>query len=149
MTELARERAQDVMAEMRPLLEAHGAEVGPFDLPLDIDFDRYVQADEADILRIYTARVNDVLVGYAIYFLLFGTHFKSVRSAFEDGFYITPAARASGLWMQLLIFAERALKADGAKLISQHQKVQYPQFAIGLAALGYEHIDNVWGKRLG
>lgn len=149
MTELARERVQDVMAEIRPLLEAHGAEVGHWDIPLDIDFNRYLQADDADILRIYTARVDGELVGYAIYFLLFGTHFKSTRSAFEDGFYVMPERRDSGLWLQLLMYAERELTTDGAKLISQHQKVQFPQFATGLAALGYEHIDNVWGKRLG
>lgn len=147
MTELARERVEEIIPEIRPLLEAQWAEVGRWDMPLDIDFNRYIHSGEA--VHIYTARVDGSLVGFAIYFLLYGTHFQSVKTAFEDSFYVKPEQRDSGLWLQLLMYAERELTADGAKLISQHQKVQFPQFATGLAALGYEHIDNVWGKRLG
>lgn len=146
---LARESAAEVMQQIVPLLQAHYAEVGYFDIPLDPNFDQYAQADAKGMLRVYTARVDTDLVGYAIYFLVRGTHFKTTLTAYEDAFYVTPEKRECGLWLQLLIHAERELARDGAQLISHHQKVQYPNFARGLAALGYEHMDNVWGKRCG
>ena len=81
-----RQKAQDVFKEMIPLLEAHWQEIAHYkDIPLDPDFDAYFRAEDAGMLRVFTARdENDVLIGYAVFLIRFNIHYKSSKQALQD-----------------------------------------------------------------
>jgi GNAT superfamily N-acetyltransferase len=146
----AQECVQDVMAEIEPLLRAHYLEIAHFqDIPLNPDFDRYVRAERAGALRIYTARRNTDLVGYAIYFVQPHLHYSGSLQAQQDVLYLTPETRKGGAGLWLIRYADQELASEGVQVVIQHVKAR-PDLNFGplLERLGYELMDHLYVKRL-
>jgi hypothetical protein len=145
----ARETVASVIEEIQPLLRAHWEEIAHWpDIEFKPALDRYQQLESVNFLRIYTARDEGALVGYAIYVVATGLHSSSTLQAEEDCFYISPAARSRQPWMPLLSLAEASLKAEGVIVMLQHAKQCVPVLGKILKQLHYEPVDQVWAKRL-
>lgn len=141
------EKIEAVLDEIRPLLAAHWEEIAHFrDFALDPAWDEYAKAQERGALRIFTARYSGHLVGYLIYVVGPGLHYKSTLQAIQDIYFVTEQYRG-GLGRRLLRFAEACLKEEGVKVTYQHVKAAH-NFGPMLERQGYELVDLIYGKRL-
>lgn len=146
---IQRETFKAFIAEGLDLVVRHGEEMNPHaDIPLNIDEDTYIQADERGLLRVYTARLDGVLIGYAIFLVQFALNWKLSLTATQTAFYVDPELRMSTCGTRLLRQTERWLRDDGVQLIAQQQFVKHPQLGELLARERYKHSSNIWTKRL-
>lgn len=147
----ARERYDDVIGEILPLLEEHYLAVAHYqDIEFNPDWQRYAQADEVGRLRIYTARCGrGHLIGYAIYLVQTNVHYMQSLQAHQDVLFLLPEWRGGGVGNSLLETSERDLMAMGVQVVYQHIKAKDSRL-LGrfLRTRGYEHVDEIYGKRL-
>lgn len=139
-----------LIAELMPLLQAHYHEVAHFtDIPLDPNWDLYEKIDKMGNLRVYTARIDGVLVGYEAFFVNRSMHYQSALYACEDVLFVDRSARGARIGIGLMQFAHASLKAAGVTVVMHHTKHRED---LNLAPLyrrvGLEPIDDLWGKRL-
>lgn len=105
-----RERIIEVFGEIKPLLEMHWVEIAHYpDIALDPDYDHYVQAERKDMLRIFTARLGHELIGYAIYFVMPGLHYRKSLQAQQDILFLLPQHRKGRLGLRLIRHADEQL----------------------------------------
>ncbi len=162
------ERYQDVINEIWPMLEAHYAEIATDKevKPFDPDLARYVQMEQADMLRIFTARrgwrAADIgtgelidglehpggpLIGYFVSVVIQGLHYQQTTMAINDILYIDPYYRGGTVGYRLLKHATEDLKNLGADILTIHMKTEYP-FRSLLAKLGFHLTEENWEKVL-
>lgn len=143
----AREQIADVIGEIKPLLEAHYREIAHYpDIPLQPNYERYTLAESSEALRIFTARVDGTLVGYAIYFVGFALHYAGSLQAHQDILFVHPDYRRSTVGMRLIRHADEALAKEGVQVIYQHSKAAHSIGPI-LERQGYELVDEIYAKR--
>lgn len=143
-----RETAHGLWDEIMPLLERHWREIARYqDIPLDPDEDRYLGLEEAGILRCYTCRVGEELVGYGIYVVQANAHYKGSLQAHQDVLFLAPEYRKSRIGVGLIRFADDELRAEGVQCVYQHVKEAH-NFGPLLERLGYELVDHIYGRRL-
>lgn len=144
---------RESLAEVRAagverLLERHWAEIAHFkDIPLSVDWAAYEAAEASGALRLFTARVDRQLVGYACYLVRAAPHYLSSVQAVQDVLFLAPEYRKGGLGAELVLYSERELAGEGVQAIYQYSKVAHPMDAL-LTRLGYERIETTWAKRL-
>ena len=89
-----RERFTDFIAEARPLIARHFAEVDQFLVSTGVaDEATYEGIEEAGLLRLYTAREAGRLVGYASFLVRAAAHCANSLHAAHDTLYLVPEAR--------------------------------------------------------
>lgn len=143
----AREQIVDVVEEIKPLLEAHYREIAHYpDIALKPDYQRYIGAEGLGTLRIFTARVDGALVGYAVYFVTPALHYCDSIQAHQDILFVHPDYRRSTVGLRLIRHADESLGREGVQVIYQHSKAAH---SIGrvLERQGYELVDEIYAKR--
>jgi GNAT superfamily N-acetyltransferase len=145
-----RETYEEVVDEIRPLLELHWREVARHpDIPLEPNWTAYEHLQALDILRIYTGREHGRLIGYSIFVVHKDLHYQTSLTADEDLLFLVPEARKGRIGLQLMQFSEAELAAEGVQLVKRRTKVaERLNFGALLERMGYEPIDVVYGKRL-
>lgn len=140
-----REKAMDCIDEALPLLERHWEEIAwTKELSgVDIDRDLYKTLEDAGKLVCVTARHDGALVGYAVYFTRQHGHYKSVKWAVSDIYWIAPEHRGLALGNRMFARVELELKKDGVKVMHTTGKVNHPAAKRLLLARG--HLDIEWG----
>ena len=142
------ERARDLWPEITPLLQQHWQEISTYlDIPLDPDVSRYNEADDADLLRCFTARLGGTLIGYAVFFLA-NLHYRSTKIMIQDVLFILPEYRRGRAGIGLIKFSEDKLREEGVAAVYQHQKIEHPVLGVILKRMGYTMVENIWAKRL-
>lgn len=149
--------SESLWTELMPLLQAHWHEVAHYDdIPLDPDRERYEQMDAMGTLKVYTARTEAPspdrgrLIGYLACFVARSLHYKSSIFATQDVLFVHPDHRGSRTGVGLIAFAHSQLRGEGVQLIFQHVKAR-GDLNVGPMLerwLGYQKIDEVYGKRL-
>lgn len=135
-----------VLEEMAPLAEKHWNEVAHYkDIPLSPNVEQYLKLEELGLLRVYTARDGDRLVGYLVFFINYHMHYMSSLQANQDVFFVDPEYRGFG--SQFLMWCHEQLKKEGVQVVSQHIKAKH-NFGPMLERLGYELVDLIYLKRL-
>lgn len=130
------------------LLTKHYQEIAHFkDIPLGIDWDKYELAQNAGNLRVFTARVDNLIVGYAVYLIGANPHYKSSIQAVQDVLFLERSCRGALIGSKLITFADKELAAEGVQVSFHHSKVAHPMDSI-LKRNGYEMVDTLWAKRL-
>ena len=106
--------------EMHEDMEAHWKEVpfGPYHMPLNLDHESYVSAEEGGYARFYLVYVEDKAVAYMSVFATPMIQHKGELQAVTDAFYVAPDYRKSGVFGRLLEFVEQDLKAQGIRFFS-------------------------------
>lgn len=139
---------QELLEELIPLVVAHDEESSNYpDIPLKIDYKRYLQVEDAGLLALFTARDEKSIVGYNAFFI--HPHFHRMQSlqAYEDVIFISPEARGFG--GQFISWVDEQLRASDVQVIYRHVKVQLaPKHGHLLERKGYDAKEIVYAKRL-
>lgn len=146
----ARECLNNVRHEMQRLLDAHWREVelNQDKIPLQPDWEQYSKLDALNVLHIYTARSNGILVGYVVFFVSPAIHHREYLFAVGDVIYLEPRHRAGLNGIKLLQYAEQALKQTGVSLISINSKVDTPIDSLLKRAV-FTNTERVYTKYIG
>ena len=133
---------KDIYEEMKPLLELHWEElaVNKDIRPLDVDVEGYTRVNEAGLLRIYTVREDNKLIGYAAFVINRSLHYKTWTSAICDVYYIDPVKRKSGLGLEFFKLIVLWLRGYKVNSILTQDKVHKPHKAF-FEALGFKAIE--------
>lgn len=146
----AKECADSVLDEIVPLMIAHDQEIVD-DItrawPLEVDVDRYRLVEAAGMLRVFTARDEGELVGYATFMVVASIHRKSLVVAHEDALYLKPDQRKAGVARRLMDFAEDSLSAE-CVMVMYHSPCGNPRFGTLLARSGYTKYSEHYARRL-
>lgn len=143
------ERVDEVIGDIQPLTRKHYLEIAHYpDIELDPDYPRYRAMEAAGVLRIYTARKDGRLVGYAIFALCPALHYKGSLQATCDILFIDPEQRRGlGIGGALLSHCDLQLAREGAQVVYQRTKAAH-NFSNLLEAKGYTLVDLVHARRL-
>lgn len=137
-----------LFGEILPLANAHWQELNPSsDTPLAINFLRYHDLESAGVLRCFTARHGDTLVGYSLFHVGTGIHCASTKMASHDSLFVEKASRGS-LAIRFIKWCDAQLKEEGVRSITQHSRLDHPIDRL-LLALGYHATETVYTKELG
>lgn len=144
----ARERIHGLWDESRAITEAHWREIAWFrdEIPLSPDRTTFERLEDADMLRVFTARVDGELVGYAVFILSRMLHYDVIQ-AFCDVVFLRQDHRKGYVASTLLNFAEGQCVVAGAKIIAYHGKVDQPHFGRFMKSRGFEAMDTVFVRR--
>jgi hypothetical protein len=144
------ENFSDVIEEAKPLLELHWDELAlnKDQFKLDPNYEAYGLLEKANLVRIFTARSNGKLIGYACYFIHRNLHYKSMIQAVSDIFWLAPEARGSRTAVRFFTFIETALTLYGVHIMHTTHKTAHPAAGRVLEHLGHALIEAVYSKVL-
>lgn len=146
--QFTREKIWDLWGEAWPLLMEHWQEIARYkDIKLNPDFDAYHDAEMNGLLRVYTARAEGLLIGYAAFFVKKNAHYKDSLQAVQDVVFLRKECRRGFVGIKLLEYADAQLANEGVQVVYQHVKVRN-NFSPILKRIGYEKVEEVWAKRL-
>lgn len=150
MISYQQERFDEVIDEIIPLLVSHWHEVGLNKDKMDLnpDYSKYKVFEDLGVIRIYTARDDEKLIGYLVMQVEVLLHYKDHTAARNDVIYIDPKYRNAGLATELIAFAEDKLKSQGVSVIYINTKAHKP-FDSLLEASGFTLNDRLYGKYIG
>lgn len=133
------------MDEMRPLIEQHYLEIAHYqDIALDPHWHFYCTSPA---VRLFTARDDGRLVGYAIFFVSQNKHYMQSMQAVQDILFVHPDHRGGLAGARLIRFCDAQLRDVGCQVVYQHVKSAH-NFGPLLERLGYELVDLIYAKRL-
>jgi hypothetical protein len=140
--------------EFTPLFEEHYETVGHRDpeatgpiWKLNPDWDMYYTIQELNCLHICTVRDNSKLVGYYVNHITTLPHYKQIKAAISDLFFLSKSYRRGIIGKGLFSFMETEVKKAGAQVIKVHHKVYYDISSL-LERLGYFQIEHIYSKSL-
>ena len=148
----ALERYADVHEECRPLHCAQWPETMGLHTPgdADPDYDTIIELEERGVIYLFTARLNNTLVGLMSYMLGDCLQQQGKLTATEMGLWIDPRCREKKLAVNLLTYAEDALRQLGVDYISLSDKGPAGGISLSLLAdhLGYTPASITYTKVL-
>ena len=149
MTTFALEPYAAVVEDIKPLLSAHHQELALYqdEIPLAPDFTQYERACSSGLMRIYTAREDGRLIGYAIFVITPRHSHYAHRWAVNDIFWIDPEYRNFGNGNGLCDFLEEDMRRDGPVVIHIETKISAPALAVLLGMRGYSLVGPSFSKR--
>ena len=147
--EFKQEFLRDCYDEAQELLQMHWSEVAlnKDAIKLNPDIEQYEEAEKAGCLRIFTARADGLLVGYFALIVQRSLHYMDHAFATNDVIFLHPDHRRGYAARKLIEFATQCLEQDGCSMLFINTKVHKP-FDMLLGRMGFDHIENVYAKRL-
>lgn len=136
------------------LLLEHWHELGVHKdvMPLDPDYELMLNAEEAGLFKVWTARENDTLIGYVAFWIRPHVHYRSTQTAIEDLFLLTASHRKGWTGVKLWKTALEALREHGVKRVITHSKCHFEHERGGLAKffqrLGFTQMDQLYSRML-
>lgn len=139
------EKFNDIIEEMMPILEQHYSEIAMYQDKIEFipDLDFYNLAQ--DVTCYITARDDEKLVGYSVYFVKAHPHYKEDIYAANDILYIDKDYRNGSVSVEMLSFAETTLKNKGVSVITMHMK-NYAPFERLMATLNFDTAETIFTK---
>lgn len=135
---------------MTDLVHEHWLEVGVHrqEMPVAVDWERYRQLEEKQILSVLAARLDGGLIGYAAFFYLPHLHYNSTQLAACDAIFVRKTQRKTGAGLRLIEMAETEFKARAAPdwvRITYHDRVGIELLGPVLRKRGYIATDTTYG----
>ena len=132
--------------ELKPLLALNNEEVPFLDwIAMAPDFGQYLAAEKAGLLRVYTAREGDQLVGYQIFSVFIHPHYVPLLCAKCNLLFLLKNFR--GHVIGFMKWTEEQLTADGVGFIT-HENPDGKRVDVLYRRRGYKKFSELWGKRL-
>ena len=150
MIEYKEETYEQVINEIKPLLENHYDEIALDKdvIKLNPDYDMYKKLCNSGAMRIITARDDGKLVGYLIALIKYHLHYKDSLTAIDDIFYVDKSYRKGLTGVKLFIKTEEILKKYGVQRVVLNTKLHHDVGAI-FDRLGYKETERVFTKIIG
>ncbi len=148
---IRQETIASVWEEVQPLLHLHWKETDKWEdnhIPLAPDQKQYALLDSLNLIHVYTARVDGMLIGYAAYVTTPSLHHNTTNIAMCDVIFVQPVYRTSGIGQRLVGYAEEKLERQGIEYIYMNVKTCL-NFGSMLESIGYYHVEEVYSKALG
>ena len=115
---------------------------------LDPDFDFYQMCEKIGILAIYTARENDVLIGYAIYMVRRHHHYRQHVWAISDIILVQKQHRNFGVATGLFDMLEADMRLNKVDVLHTTTKESSPELGAFLTFRGHQLEGQSFSKRL-
>lgn len=144
----SRESLQDNIIEAESLLKEHWGEIAHYkDIPLDPNYDEYINLENAGIVRCFVARSgrDNSMVGYGVYFVRHNLHYRNSLQAVQDIIFIKKEHRGKG--GAFLFWCDEQLKNEGVQAVYHHVKTEH-NFGPVLERMSYELVDLIYARRL-
>ena len=142
----AHENVKAVWDEIMPLLHENHADTALYkDIPLDPDKNVYLSFDLAGFLRVYTARIEGVLVGYAVFVVTPNHRYRSMLVAQQDVFFVKKENRGFG--PAFVRWCDARLVEAGVTCIARSTVPKY-DFSPLLGRMGYEIAETSYWRRV-
>ena len=150
------ERMADLLDEpnLQDMLDAHWHELGVHkdEMPLDPDYQRYVELNDVGLFRVWAGRDGGTLVAYLAFFIQPHLHYRQTLTAVEDLFMLAPTHRKGMTGIKMFTSAFEALKDLGVRRLICHSKTAFQAERGGLSRLferlGFEQTDLIWSRML-
>lgn len=145
----AQERWSAVAYDIRPLLLKNWQETAldHAQILLDPDYELYAKADCEKRLSIVTARMDGVLVGYFINFVVAHPHYKSTLFGMMDVYFLEQQYRNAATGLRLFLETEKALRSLGVKEVIANSKLKKDTSML-FERLGWRKTAVTWTKLL-
>ena len=136
--------------ELDPLTRKEYAEMYPdgfSGIPLDVSVDMLAALDAAGRLKTFTARVNGVLVGYALVVSTPGTiTHKDLNCAQCIALWLAPEHRRGRTGVQFITYVDRVIRDSGAQYVTFAVLPNSKSAAKVLQFLGYHLGEEIYAK---
>ena len=136
--------------DIRPLIQRHWEDIAlnKDKIKLNPDWDAYHTLEQAGVLKIFTAREGDLLVGYFVVIIQYNMHYKDHLFASNDVIFLHPDYRKGRTGIKLIQFAEKCLKEDGVSVLAINTKVHKP-FDNLMQFLKFSLVERIYSKYIG
>jgi len=143
------EKFSDLKEEITPMLKAHWEELANHkDIrPLDVDWAMYQLMTDNGLLKTYTVRDDNKLIGYSNWIITNTLHYKSWKYAVADVYYLDPEYRKSGTSYDFFFRIQDYLKALEVKSITVQDKLTHPHNNF-FNRLGFTPVEQLYEKVL-
>ena len=150
MIQYKEEQYDDVIDEIKPLLDRHYEEIALDKdvIKLNPDYSAYKSMNMRGVIKIVTARQGDELIGYCICVVKPHLHYKDSLTAHNDIFYIKPEYRQGLTGVKLFKETEKIMNEYGVQRIIMNVKRSNDIGAI-FERLGYTESERVYTKIIG
>jgi GNAT superfamily N-acetyltransferase len=144
------EALSDVLPELQPVLPLHYEELAlnKDKVPLDPQYDLYLQREAMGQTLVVTLRDAGALVGYFIGFVAPGMHYRTCLTLTMDIFYVHPDHRGSGGGFTLFKAVEREAKRRGVQRMFVGSKCHKDASWL-FEKLGYQEVERYYSAWLG
>lgn len=144
------EHAQECLLELQRLFPEHYRELAldQDKVPLQPQWNVYLERDARGELLLVTAREAGELVGYFVGFIAPGLHYASCLTCTMDIFYIEPSHRNGSMGLRLFRFVEAELKRRGVQRWFVGSKVHADASAL-FERLKFRRVEIYYSKWLG
>jgi len=140
------EKFQDLLPELLSLFEKQYNELAPYsDIKLAPDYARYATYCEHGLLKCFTARLDQKLIGYCFFIIGRDLHYRKSIRADQDIIYIDKSHRGFG--SSFIDWCDVQLKGLGVQVVEHHCKV-FADWGALLERKGYKKMNITYSKRL-
>lgn len=144
------EKFDDVIEEMKPLLEDHYVEVAMYQdkIELNPNWGIYQAMNDVGNVHIFTARDDErdgKLIGYCVTFMQNNPHYMDHEYAVNDVIYVDPEYRHTEVAPMMLSELEKIMKSQGVSVMTFHMKTHLP-FETLMQSLGYDDAEKLYTK---
>lgn len=142
-----REKLVSLLGEIEPLLEDHYKEIAMYQDKIELapDWERYLQLDKTDVLKVATVRDEGELVGYYICIVIPNPHYSKDLFSINDIVLIKPQYRNGKVGLGLFEFVEKWMKEEGVSVMTVHMKTYMP-FDKLCEGLGWDYAERLYTK---
>lgn len=133
--------------ESKELLQLHWQEIAlnRDRIKLNPDWDAYEALESSGVLKVFTARSDNKLVGYFVVLVGNNLHYKDHLFATNDVIFLHRDYRKGLTGYKLIKFAEKCLSSDGVSVLNINTKL-HKDFGPVLSRGGYNPIETVYSK---
>lgn len=139
--------SENLIAEMRPLWDAHHTEIPQLGIGFDPDLRSYNLMAKTGAIRIFTARLAEMLVGYQVYFVGYHPHRRGSFEATQDVLYLDPEVRQGLAGYKFVKWCDKQLEKEGVKVIHHPIDARH-DFGPVLERMGFELTDLTYSRRV-
>ena len=145
------ENLEKGLPEIKEILPLHWEELAlnKESVPLDPIYGLYIERDRRGEVTYITLREDGILIGYFVFFVAPGLHYKTCLTAIMDLFYVHPNYRGkNGGWI-LLECAKRELQRRGVQRWFVGHKEHSKQAGILFEKFGFTKVETTYSLWLG
>lgn len=144
------EKIENIKAELEPIIKLHWEQIAlnQEKIKLNPDWNQYIAVERIGMLKLFTARKDEKLVGYFCVFVNRGLHYVDHIFAACDVIYVEPNNRQGLTGYKLIKFAEEHLKSEGVSVLAINTKVHAPFDGL-MERMGYTNTERLYQKYIG